>query len=96
MTQLDLLEWKPRVRIVPFPTDRRVGKVRSFVDQYLSRKSDNGRLQLWQSALATLAQQMRRTGIDDDVITEQLEAFKSAVVNEIQRRSWQEQPGGAA
>lgn len=94
--QLDLLDWKPSVEVIPFPTGRRIGKVRSFVNLYLTRKTESGRKQLWRATLATLIHQMRRTGIDDVVIVKQLEAFEAAVVDEIERRSWQHQPGGAA
>lgn len=96
MTQLSLLDWKPKVEIIPFPTHRRVGKVRAFVDHYLTRKTDNGRLKLWQAALSTIIQQMRRSGIPEPVIQHQLEEFKFAVEAEISRRAGQQQPGGAA
>lgn len=96
MKQLNLLEWKPSVEVIPFPTDKRVGKVRSFVDHYLTRKTDNGRLKLWQSTLTTIVHQMRRAGIPEPIILQQIDAFKQAVVSEIQHRQWTQQPGGAA
>lgn len=94
MTQLSLLEWKQPVLVIPFPSDRRIGKIRSFADKYRRCKTDAARLKAWREVLGKMIHQMNRAGLPEETIQTELEAFKQAAIDEIERRYWLEQQAG--
>lgn len=96
MTQLSLLEWKQPVLVIPFPSDRRIGKIRSFADKYLRCKTEPARLKAWREVLGKMIHQMNRAGLSEETIQIELETFKQAAINEIERRYWLDQQAGGA
>lgn len=96
MTQLSLLDWTPPRKVIPFPSDRRVGKVRHTADLLLSKHGDPARA-YWRSVVTGLARQLDAAGIPADERDRQCRLFFNAVQHELQRRAGHgRRPGGDA
>ncbi|RUX97251.1 DUF6074 family protein [Mesorhizobium sp. M7D.F.Ca.US.004.01.2.1] len=68
--------------ILPFPTNRRVGKIRRTVE-VLSDRSGKGADQYWKQVIAGMRTQMVSAGLADDVIERELRAFADEVFGRI-------------
>lgn len=96
MKQLSLLDLAPPLKIIPFPTERRVGKVR-HVAEILNHKHGTDATRYWRQIMAGLRGQLEKAGLDYETVNAELRAFHDAVQGELVRLSYQQRgPGGAA
>ncbi|WP_420712767.1 DUF6074 family protein [Ancylobacter sp. SL191] len=75
--------------VIPFPADKRVGKIQR-VAQVLSERRGKGADAYWRRTVDDLRRSMERAGLDTEMIERELEAFRRAVAGRMT------QPGGAA
>ena len=95
MKQLDLLSWQPPRKIIPFPTAKRIGKIRRAVEM-LSTKHGGAAETYWRQTITALANQLHRAGFDEETIGAQVRAFHDAVQAELSRPLDTRGGGGAA
>lgn len=94
--QLDLLGWPAPCKVLVFPLDKRVGRVRRVAEKLLQKKGFMADA-YWRQTVTTLEGQMVRQGIPEAEIDRQLLAFFDAVRAEIIRLSHSgKNSGGAA
>ena len=97
--QLDLLDWRPAEPapvILPFPMSRRVGEARAVAQKVSERRTDAQRQAYFRRALGGLASRLAKSGLGDDEVSRQLDAFTAAVNLELWRYEGHRRPGGAA
>lgn len=70
--------------IIPFPTSRRVGKIRRTA-QVLSEKNGKGADHYWRQVIDGMRSQMRAAGLPDEVIERELEDFASHVFSTVRQ-----------
>ena len=79
----DLLDWREPApagaTLIPFPANKRVGKVRRTAAILLSKKSQRAQAAYWRQVEDGLASGLGGVGIPDDEISRQLGAFSEAV-----------------
>lgn len=96
---LPLFRWTPpQVEVIPFPCRSRVGKIRRTAE-YLTGSTQRGRDAYWRRAVTDLTNQMRRAGIADDRIDQEIADFRDGVEAELRRlvyRGHSAMPGGDA
>jgi hypothetical protein len=68
--------------IVPFPTARRVGKIRHTAE-LLSERSGKGADHYWQQVIKGMRSQMVAAQLDEETIDRELKAFADCVVGTI-------------
>ncbi len=88
-SDLPLFRWTPPpVEVIPFPTTKRVGKIRRTAQQ-LYESTQRGAEAYWRRTVTDLRRQMERAGIAEDRIERELRAFFDAVQGELNRRACQ-------
>lgn len=94
---LPLFAWTPpAARVIAFPADRRIGKIRRVVE-VLSGRSGKGFDRYWSDTVTTMRAQMETAGLLPADIDRELEAFATSVQRELDRRfSRNSHPDGAA
>ncbi|TIM21269.1 MAG: hypothetical protein E5Y61_32430 [Mesorhizobium sp.] len=80
--------------VLPFPTVRRVGKIRRTVE-VLSDRTGKGGNHYWKQVIAGMRTQMVSAGLADEVIDQELRAFADEVFGRI-RNYRQPETNGAA
>lgn len=97
MKQLSLLEWTaPACRMIPFPCDRRIGKVRRTAE-ILSTKNGDAASAYWRQVVNTLARQLDAAGVHETERDRQCRLFFEAVQGELRRLTCRDRhPGGDA
>lgn len=86
------MAWLPAVSalpgpvIIPFPLERRIGKVRRAAE-VLSGKSRRAADVYWRQLLFGMAREMGRAGLSREAIESQLRDFHSAVQAELSLRA---------
>lgn len=94
--QMDLLSWTPPCKVLVFPHDRRVGRVRHVASKLLDKRGDTADA-YWRQTVSALANQMERAGIPDCHVHREIHAFFDAVQGEMLRLTYRGQrPGGGA
>ena len=79
--------------VVPFPTTHRTGKIR-HVASILRRKRGCDADRYWRQTVLIMRRQMMQTGIDDDVIEQEIRDFADAVFARIPT-DHDRRPGGS-
>jgi len=85
MRQLDLLDRTPSCRVVPFPTDKRVGHARRVAEQLDHARTNKEADSRLTRACQTLKRQMREAGISGDEIDRQSDAYLLVISVECER-----------
>ncbi|MER8793945.1 DUF6074 family protein [Mesorhizobium sp. M0984] len=80
--------------VLPFPTTRRVGKIRRTVE-VLSDRSGKGADQYWKQVIAGMRTQMMSAGLTDDVVDRELRAFAEEVFGRVRHYAQPETNGAA-
>ncbi|WP_287070773.1 DUF6074 family protein [Mesorhizobium sp.] len=80
--------------VLPFPTVRRIGKIRRAVE-VLSDRTGKGGNQYWKQVIAGMRTQMVSAGLADEVIDQELRAFADEIFGRI-RNYRQPETNGAA
>ncbi|MCX5580527.1 DUF6074 family protein [Kaistia terrae] len=76
---LPLFRWTPpTARVIAFPTERRIGKIRRVVD-VLSGRSGKGAEVYWTKTVSDMTRQMTAAGIDAAEIDREIQAFTESV-----------------
>ncbi|CAI2932465.1 protein of unknown function [Aminobacter niigataensis] len=70
--------------VIPFPTSRRVGKIRRTA-QVLSEKTGKGADHYWRQVIEGMRSQMRAAALSDEVIDRELEDFASHVFSTVRQ-----------
>lgn len=84
--QLDLLSWTPPRQVIPFPCEKRIGKVRR-VAEVLEGKHGKAADAYWRQTVDALVGPMERAGIPTETIRAEVRAFHDAVQRELVRRA---------
>ncbi|WP_353642947.1 DUF6074 family protein [Mesorhizobium sp. WSM2239] len=91
---LPLFRWTPPACVViPFPTVKRIGKIRRTVE-VLSGRNGKSADQYWHQIISGMRSQMIAAGLPDDVIEAELRSFADAVFVTMNRGC--QRPGGDA
>jgi hypothetical protein len=85
MRQLDLLEWTPPRKVIPYPQHRRVGRIRDVAIKMLDKPTERAAAFYREQVTDSLFKGLDRAGIDDDEQVLQLMAFWDAVRAEMDR-----------
>lgn len=83
--QPDLLDWRTRCEVLPFPAGRRMSKIRR-VAEVIAAKSDRERDAYWKRSIADLARQLSNAGIERELVERELTGFRDAVQRELLRQ----------
>ena len=84
--QLELFAWRPpSAKILPFPANRLVGKVRDVAVKYQRQPSEKARRTYWERVVLGLAKRMAATGMTENEIAGQIDRFSDRVAEEIYR-----------
>jgi hypothetical protein len=87
-SELPLLNWRPCCQVVPFPLERRVGKIRRTAE-VLGERHGKGADHYWKQVVSGIASQMQRAGVPADVIAFEIHQFSEAVQLElVQATAW--------
>lgn len=70
--------------IIPFPTVRRVGKIRRTVE-VLTGKSGKDADRYWHQVIGGMRSQMKASGLPEDTVEQELYAFAAAVFGRVHR-----------
>jgi hypothetical protein len=83
---LPLFRWMPpTARVIAFPTDRRIGKIRRVVD-VLSGRSGKGAEVYWTKTIADMARQMAAAGVGAAEVDREIQSFTDSVQRAIDGR----------
>ena len=94
---LPLFAWTPPRRIVMFPLDRKVGRVRDVAEKMLDKPTDRAAASYRNQVTDGMLRAMERLGIPEPEQDEQLGAFWDAVQAEMLRILYRgRRPGGDA
>ncbi len=86
MKQLNLLEWTRPASIIPFPTSKRIGKIRQTAIVVRQKRGNEKALQgYWNQLTDNMARQMLRSGIPPVIVAGQLIDFENSVAAEVRR-----------
>lgn len=86
MKQLDLLDWTRPATIIPFPTTKRIGKIRQTAAVVREKRGSERALEAyWAQVTDSMTRQMLRGQLPPLVIAEQLIDFENAVALEVRR-----------
>lgn len=85
-SELPLLSWRPPCQVVPFPLERRIGKIRRTAE-VLGERHGKGADHYWKQVVSGIASQMQRAGVPADVIAFEIRQFSEAVQLELVRAS---------
>ncbi|MDH0613426.1 MULTISPECIES: DUF6074 family protein [unclassified Agrobacterium] len=86
MKQLDLLEWTRPASIIPFPTSKRIGKIRQTAIVVRQKRGSKKALEAyWTQTTDNIARQMLRSGIPPDIVCGELIDFENSVAAEVRR-----------
>lgn len=95
---LPLFRWTPPCKVIAFPLDKRIGRVRQVASKLLGKKGQAADT-YWRQTVTTMIRQMERAGIPKGEIDAEVRSFFHAVHRELVRLSYAEErqsPGGAA
>jgi hypothetical protein len=93
---LPLFRWTPPCRVMAFPLDKRIGRVRSVAEKLVGKRGHTADA-YWRQTVKALAGQMERAGIPKAEIDIELRAFFDAVQAEMIRLTYRgRRPGGDA
>lgn len=81
---LPLFAWKPECKIIAFPLNKRVGKIRRVAEVW-SRKRGGDQKSYWGTQLNTLGRTLERIGYSEEQINAELDLFRDAVSSQISR-----------
>ncbi|HSI42128.1 MAG TPA: DUF6074 family protein [Xanthobacteraceae bacterium] len=96
MTGLPLFDWVPPSRVIVFPAQRRVGRIRRIAAALLSRKSDHTAAIEWGRTVASVSRQLAAVGLSDAAIEEYVTKLREAVEVEMRRQAFGSRLGGGA
>jgi hypothetical protein len=83
-------------QLVCFPQERNIGKARRVASVYLGKRTEKARSSYWGDTCNRLQWTMQRCGFIDHEIERQIQAFKWAVEEELDRLSQRGNGPGAA
>jgi transcription initiation factor TFIIIB Brf1 subunit/transcription initiation factor TFIIB len=87
-------------KLIPFPSDRRIGKARKAAKKIRERRGSQPLKEAyWRQTVSTLIRQLEKLGLDRTHIEKEIDAFTAAVRAEIVRMDHAESGqtrGGAA
>ncbi|MEO4043639.1 DUF6074 family protein [Hoeflea sp. CAU 1731] len=87
--QLDLFNPGHSAQIIPFPSDRLIGKARHVADVIISKKSVSAANSYWQtSVLKHFIARLEALGFNKLRIDNEVRSFHDAVCRELARRGW--------
>lgn len=93
---LPLFAWTPPSKVLVFPLQRRVGRVRHVASKLLDKQGELANT-YWRQIVTSLTSQMERAGISEAEIDRELKSFFDAVQSEMARLTYRgQQPGGGA
>jgi hypothetical protein len=92
---LPLFQWKPPVKLILFPLDKRKGKVRHTATMLANKHGEEAEL-YWKQVLAGIRKHFDRVGISGDQGDGELRSFQDAVEAELHRMTYQHRPPGGA
>ncbi|QND50817.1 hypothetical protein HB779_02120 [Phyllobacterium sp. 628] len=96
-TDLPLFSWQQPCKLVSFPLNRRVGKVRDVALKLLEKSTDRHAEFYRNQVTDALLRQLERIGVSETDQDEQLGAFWESVREEMLRLTYRgSRPGGAA
>jgi hypothetical protein len=76
---LPLFRWKPpTARVIAFPAERRLGKIRRVVD-VLSGRSGKGAEVYWTKTITDMTRQMAAAGVTASEIDREIQSFAECV-----------------
>ncbi|MET3646138.1 DUF6074 family protein [Phyllobacterium ifriqiyense] len=93
MNQPSLFDWTPPCRVVPFPLQRRVGKIREVAARSVN-KSPSCRERYFDQVAGGLFAALARIEVPETAQDEAVGAFFTAVEQELQRMSLLGKAGG--
>lgn len=86
-SDLPLFRWTPPpMEVIPFPTARRVGKIRQAALGIINAPTPRAEAGLWLRMTNSMASQMRKAGIAEARVENEMAAFFDAVQRELDRR----------
>ncbi|MBX8826887.1 DUF6074 family protein [Ochrobactrum sp. SFR4] len=80
--KLPLLEWQPACKVLVFPLDARVGKVRRTASLLYKKQGEDADL-YWKQVIAANRKHLIRIGLTAEEQHEQLSGFSCAVQQEL-------------
>lgn len=93
--QLPLLTWKPSAKLIVFPLEKRVGKIRHTASKLASKHGEDAEL-YWKQVVASQRKYLQKVGLSDEAIDGEIRSFFDAVQSQMVRMACERQPGGAA
>ncbi|WP_332304685.1 DUF6074 family protein [Rhizobium sp. GR12] len=97
-SELPLFSWRPPCKVIAFPLNNRVGKVRKTAS-ILSKKHGEDADLYWKQIVAGNRKHLLRIGLSEAAIDAELLSFHQAVHAEMVRQAYRGStgtPGGAA
>jgi hypothetical protein len=91
---LPLFAWRPPCRVLVFPLDKRIGKVRHIAES-LSRKEGFLAEVYWKQVVTASRRHLLRVGLSEEQANDEIAALFDAVQAEMTRQYFQN-TGGAA
>lgn len=89
-----LFDWRPPCRVLVFPLDRRVGRIRQIAEA-LSRKDGFWAQTYWKQIVTSSMKQLLKAGLSEQQANDQVAALFAAVQAEMTRQ-YLSGTGGAA
>ncbi|MEX6508923.1 DUF6074 family protein [Jiella sp. M17.18] len=97
---LPLFAWRPpKCAVLPFPSRRRVAKIRQTADTLMGASTEKQIDRYRQQIFDGIENAFLRVGFDEETARRERQAFVEAVENEIRRRTyggWRSQPDEGA
>lgn len=81
-SKLPLLDWQPACKVLVFPLDARVGKVRHTASLLYKKHGEDAEL-YWKQVIAANRKHLIRIGLTAEQQHEQLSGFSGAVQQEL-------------
>ena len=81
-SKLPLLDWQPEPKVLVFPLDARIGKVRRTASLLYKKQGEDADL-YWKQVIAANRKHLIRIGLTAEQQHEQLSGFSNAVQHEL-------------
>lgn len=81
-SKLPLLDWQPEPKVLVFPLDARIGKVRRTASLLFKKQGEDADL-YWKQVIAANRKHLIRIGLTDEQQHVQLSGFSRAVQQEL-------------
>lgn len=97
-SDLPLFRWQPACKVIAFPLNNRIGKIRKTAATLSKKHGDDAEL-YWKQVSAGNRKHLARIGLSEDQIESELLKFHQSVQSEMVRQAYRGStgsPGGAA